>query len=203
MKHLFLLTCLTFLFSCAQAPKKSPSSSMTKSSEVAKTASKAKVEKMNEPQALNKKTAKSKKKLSEEELLVELTGKASSSSGERKLYLAVAEAFQNKKIDQVRSRAKEFGVRYPKSSLMDNVLYVAGLAEMENSQYFAAIKYFQRIETEFPRSDRARAARLSKALMYKRMNLETQSQLNLKQVQRVYPGSPEAYRAEAELKLMK
>lgn len=200
MKQLYIPLLLVFVVGCSHKPKKIAQNSKEKKSIVAAPVSSAESVAKN-PLPKNVKPAK--KELSEQDLLVELTGKKVSKQSEASLYMQIASAFQNRKSDVVRQKSKEFMIRFSKSSLMDNVLYVNGLSEMENSRYVEALRIFQRIEAEYPKGDRAAAARLSKALMYKRMNLKDQSQSNLQAVHKSYPGSPEAYRAQVELKIMK
>lgn len=196
MKQLWIPLFLVFIVGCSHKSKKSAQN--VKEKKVFETSSSS-------PTApVAKNTLKPvKKKMSDQEMLQELTGKRTKNQSEGAMYLQIANAFQAKKPYILRTKAREFMVRFPKSTLMDNVLYVSGLSEMESSQYLEALKYFQRIEKEYPKGDRAAAARLSKALMYKRMNLVAQSESNLKSVRSNYPGSPEAYRAEAELKILK
>lgn len=200
MKQLWIPLLLVFVVGCSHKPKKIAQKSKEKKTVVAVSAPEATPVAKN---TLPKNVKPAKKKLSDQELLTELTGKKISKQNEASLYMQIANAFQIKKSDVLRQKSKEFMIRFPKSSLMDNVLYVNGLSEMENSRYVEALKFFQRIEKEYPKGDRAGAARLSKALMYKRMNLKDQSQSNLQAVHTSYPGSPEAYRAQVELKIMK
>jgi TolA-binding protein len=71
---------------------------------------------------------------------------------------------------------------------------------VEHSNFPEAIRYFARIEKEYPNSDKAASARFAKAMTYKKMNLPQFAKRSLAEVRAKYPGSPESFRADAELK---
>ncbi|MNT03281.1 hypothetical protein D3C72_1378050 [compost metagenome] len=92
---------------------------------------------------------------------------------------------------------------FPKSSYADNVLFLAGRRAADHGDYPAAIKYFAKIEKEYPRSNKFVAARFAKAMTYKKMNLPQFSLKILSEVRNKYAGSPESFRADSELKMFK
>ncbi|HEY8269998.1 MAG TPA: tetratricopeptide repeat protein, partial [Pseudobdellovibrionaceae bacterium] len=96
-----------------------------------------------------------------------------------------------------------FITRFPSSPYADNVLYLAGRRAFSAKNYAEAIKYYQKVITQYSRSNKAVAAKFAKAVTYKKMNLEPQAEGVLNDLRRRYPGSPEAFRAENELKLMR
>lgn len=140
-------------------------------------------------------------KIEEVKLLSELKGNKISAKNDIELYELMTKAYQEKQTDLIKLYTKDFEARFSKSDLLDNAWYLTGLALSENSEYYSALSYFQKIETYSPYGDRASQAKLAKALMYKKMGLLDVSVLNLKELVKRYPGSPESYRAANELKL--
>ena len=72
---------------------------------------------------------------------------------------------------------------------------------LQNRSYPEALRDFQKISKNYPNSNKAVSAQFSKAITYKRLNLPAESKRVFKEVMAKYPGSPESFRAEAELKL--
>lgn len=140
-------------------------------------------------------------KIEEVKLLSELKGNKISAKNDIELYELMTKAYQEKQTDLIKLYTKDFEARFSKSDLLDNAWYLTGLALSENSEYYSALSYFQKIETYSPYGDRASQAKLAKALMYKKMGLLDVSVVNLKELVKRYPGSPESYRAANELKL--
>lgn len=141
-------------------------------------------------------------KIEEVKLLSELKGNKISAKNDIELYELMTKSYQEKQTDLIKLYTKDFEARFSKSDLLDNAWYLTGLALSENSEYYSALSYFQKIETYSPYGDRASQAKLAKALMYKKMGLEDVSVVNLKELVKKYPGSPESYRATNELKLV-
>lgn len=141
--------------------------------------------------------------LSSQSLLIELTGKDITKENDISLYAEMVSAYQdgNKKIFQ--SRLEALIKRFPQSSYADNALYLAGRMAVDNKNYADAIKYFARIEKDYPRSNKIVAAKFAKAMTYKKMNLPEFAMRALQEVRSRYVGSPESFRADAELKIMK
>ncbi|RYZ91024.1 MAG: tetratricopeptide repeat protein [Proteobacteria bacterium] len=141
--------------------------------------------------------------LGKEALMIELTGKDPSKIDETGLYSEIVSAFRKNDEIGFKSRMQTFMTRFSNSAYADNVLYLAGRLAFTNKNYPEAIRYYQRVVTQYPRSNKAVAAKLAKGLAYKRMNLAPQAGFVFKDVRAKYPGSPEAFRAETEMKLSK
>ncbi|MFV3409105.1 tetratricopeptide repeat protein [Bdellovibrio bacteriovorus] len=141
--------------------------------------------------------------LSQEALLVELTGKDLSKESDIGLYAEMVSAYQNNDEIAFKSRLQSLLSRYPQSPYADNALFVAGRMAVDNGNYAEAIKYFAQIEKQYPRSNKVAAAKFAKAMTYKKMNLPEFSRKALLDVRSRYPGSPESFRADAELKILK
>ncbi|KHD87677.1 MAG: hypothetical protein OM95_13080 [Bdellovibrio sp. ArHS] len=143
------------------------------------------------------------KDLQQESLLVELTGKDISKENDITLYAEMVSAYQNDDEIAFKSRLQSLLSRFPQSSYADNALFLAGRMAVDHNNFAEAIKYFARIEKEYPLSNKVVAAKFAKAMTYKRMNLPEYALLTLKEVRTKYPGSPESFRADAEIRMTK
>ncbi|KYG67735.1 hypothetical protein AZI87_00155 [Bdellovibrio bacteriovorus] len=143
------------------------------------------------------------KELQQESLLVELTGKDISKENDITLYAEMVSAYQNDDEIAFKSRLQSLLSRFPQSSYADNALFLAGRMAVDHNNFAEAVKYFARIEKEYPRSNKVAAAKFAKAMTYKRMNLPEYALMTLKEVRTKYPGSPESFRADAEIRMTK
>ena len=135
--------------------------------------------------------------------MIELTGKDPSKVDETALYAEIASSYRKNDEIGFKSRMQTFLTRFPQSAYADNVLYLAGRMAFDNKNFAEAIKYYQRVISKYPRSNKVVAARLGKGVAYKKMNLTPQAGYVFKDLRKRYPGSPEAFRAENELKIIK
>ncbi len=100
------------------------------------------------------------------------------------------------------SRYQAFMRTYPQSALADDAAYLAGLMSLSNKNYGPSLKYFNLVIQKYPSSNKASSSLFAKGVALKKMNLMSESQQLFVQVQKKYPGSPEALRAEGELKIL-
>lgn len=142
------------------------------------------------------------KELKEQQLLVELTGKDVSKESDTKLYAEMVGAYEADDEIAFKSRLQSLLSRFPTSSYADNALYLAGKLAVNHSNYPEAIRFFGKVEKEYPQSDKVTAATFAKAMTYKKMNLGEYAKRALTEVRAKYPGSPESFRANAELKML-
>ncbi|MBV2167319.1 MAG: tetratricopeptide repeat protein [Bdellovibrio sp.] len=143
------------------------------------------------------------KDLNQQALLVELTGKDLSKENDIALYAEMVSAYQNDDEIAFKSRLQSLLTRFPQSSYADNALFLAGRMAVDHNNFAEAIKYFAQVEKEYPRSNKVVAAKFAKAMTYKKMNLPEFALRTLKEVRAKYPGSPESFRADVELKMIK
>lgn len=141
--------------------------------------------------------------MSKEALLVELTGKDVSKEGAATLYAEIVGAYQADDELGLNSRVQNLLSRFPHSEYADNALYLAGRIAMDHRNYAVALKNFSRVLQEYPDSNKAVSAEFAKAIAYNKMNLPQFAREGLKDVIKRYPGSPESFRAESELRLIK
>lgn len=140
---------------------------------------------------------------SKEALLVELTGKDLSKESDITLYAEMVSAYDGNDEIAFKSRLQSLMTRFPQSPYADNALFLAGRMAVDRGNYAEAVKYFSRVEKEYPRSNKVVSAKFAKAMTYKKMNLPEFSRKALLEVRSKYPGSPESFRADAELKVLK
>lgn len=143
-----------------------------------------------------------KDKRADDALMIELTGQDQSSMTDVELYSELVAAYQARDEIGFKSRLQKFMSRHSKSPFADNALYLAGRMALESKAYGEAIKYFQRVTTEYPRSNRVVSAQFAKAMAYKKMNLESQARKVFREIMQKYPGSPESFRADGEMRLL-
>lgn len=143
------------------------------------------------------------KDLNQQALLVELTGKDISKENDITLYAEMVSAYQRDDEIGFKSRLQGLLERFPQSPYADNALFLAGRMAVDHSNFAEAIKYFSMIEKNYPRSNKVVAAKFAKAMTYKKMNLPEFAIRNLKEIRSKYVGSPEFFRADAQLKMFK
>ena len=141
--------------------------------------------------------------MNKDALMIELTGKDPSKVDEATLYSEIVNAYRSNDEIGFKSRMQTFMTRFSASAYADNVLYLAGRMAFSNKNYAEAIKYYQKVITQYPRSNKVVAAEFAKALAYKKMNLESQAKFVFQDLRKKYPGSPESFRAENEMKILK
>jgi len=123
--------------------------------------------------------------------------------GEEILYTRVLENYRKGNIEELQKLANRLTKLFPHSVYCDNALYLTGLAMVEKGVFGPAIKIFDRIEEQYPVGNKRVAAIYAKSAIYKKLNLPQLSKMMLEKVVRVYPGTPEALRAQMELKQLK
>lgn len=137
-----------------------------------------------------------------DDLVKELEGIKDSKS-DLEYYSEIISDYQTGKYRNLSIRLKGFAKKFPKSPFLDNAYYLAGKMALEEKNYKDSVGYFQRIITEFPMSNKVVAAKFGKAMAYKNMNLNAQSLAIFGDIRRKHPQSPEFFRAETEMKLIK
>lgn len=137
-----------------------------------------------------------------EDLLRELEG-IKDAKTDIQYYSEIITDYQTGKYNSLNIRLNSLIRKFPKSSYIDNSLNLAGKLALERKNYLEALKHFQKIISMYPFSNKVPSAQFGKAMAYKFMNLNAQSKNTLIEMRKKYPNSPEYFRAEAELKLIK
>lgn len=160
--------------------------------------SKAKTSKKTQVQSHLTETARA-----EAQLYNELTGKDYGRMGEMDLYSEILTSYQSQNEPEFSAMLNVFLQKHSQSIYADNALYLAGKMALEKKQYGKAVHYFQRVQDQFPRSNKVVSAAFGKGIAYKKMNLERLALKMFEEVKRKYPGSPESFRAGNEVKLIR
>jgi TolA-binding protein len=147
-------------------------------------------------------TQSASKGISSQSLLVELTGQDVTKEDDLTMYSQMVNSFQKDDEIGLKSRLQSLLQRFPQSIYSDNALYLAGRMAVDHKDYAEAIKFFSQIERDYPKSNKVTAAKFAKAMTYKAMNLPELSTQVLNEVRSNYVGSPESFRANAELKII-
>lgn len=148
------------------------------------------------------KAAPGKGELSRESLVKELTGKDEAKMSEVDLYAEIVAAYQGQDLGGLRGKVQRFVARFPQSPFADNALYLAGRQALDRKSYSESLRYFQKISTDYPRSNRMVSSQFAKGMAYKKMNLEEEARKVFRDIVAKYPGSPESYRADSEMRLL-
>lgn len=147
--------------------------------------------------------AEIKKQSQREALLAELTGKNVAAMNDSSIYAEVVGAYQSNDSVTLKSRLQSLLKRYPQSEYADNALYLAGRNAMEQRNYADALKYFSQVIERYPNGNKVVSAQFAKAMTYRKMNLDPMAKQVLADLKKKYPGSPESFRADNELKMIK
>lgn len=137
-----------------------------------------------------------------DDLVKELEG-IKDSKTDLEYYSEIISDYQSGKYRNLSIRLKGFAKRFPKSPFLDNAYYLAGKLALEEKNYKDSVGYFQRVISGFPLSNKVVAAKFGKAMAYRNMNLNSQSLAVFNEIRRKHPQSPEFFRAETEMKLVK
>lgn len=122
---------------------------------------------------------------------------------ERQLYAELVNAYDQNNEIAFFSRFQSFLQNYNQSPLADDAIYLAGLMSLSNKNYGPSLRYFNQVMKQYPLSNKASAAMYAKGVALKKLNLTEESRHVFLKVRKSYPGSPEAMRAQTELKLIK
>ncbi len=126
----------------------------------------------------------------------------SEKTGEHFLYSKILDTYRAKNAEELDRTQQLLLKSYPESVFADNSIYLTGLLAFEKQDYKTALKSFDKLLREYPRSNKAVAALFAKASVEKRMGHATEAKKSFIQVRDLFPGSPEAARVSVELKLL-
>ncbi len=95
-----------------------------------------------------------------------------------------------------------FLANYPNSDLSSNARYWLGESHYGKKEYKEAINSYDRVELDYPRSEKVPAALLKKGYAYLALKDKKRASSAFKQVVTLYPKSPEAGKASDKLSQM-
>ncbi len=123
-------------------------------------------------------------------------------TGEHYLYSKILETYGARNAVELEKTLELLLKTYPESVFADNAIYMSGLLAFESDDYRTALKQFDKLLQEYPRSNKAVAALFAKASIEKRTGRVSEAKRGFLQLRDLYPGSPEAARVSVELKLL-
>lgn len=111
--------------------------------------------------------------------------------------------FRNGDLDGARQGFAAFLRDHPNSALSPNARYWLGESHYGKKDYKQAIDSYDRVELDFPQSEKVPAAILKKGYAYLAMKDKKRASSAFKQVVTLYPRSPEAGKASDKLSQLK
>lgn len=135
-------------------------------------------------------------------LFFELSGENFKDLDEESIFEKIMDKYRNNDLRAMEAYSNLLINKYPLSHLADNALYYEGMLALNSKNYGKSLEYFQKVIALYPQSNKAVSALFAKGVLYRKMNLNSESESILKDLQHRFPGSPESLRAELEIKAL-
>ncbi len=136
------------------------------------------------------------------ELKAELTGRDLYKMNDDQLYTDILSQYQKGDTASMKRALNLMLKKYKQSIHADNAIYLVGYSALEKNRFAEGLAYFQLLLKMYPQSNKAVSAEFAKGIAYRNMRLPSLAQKTFLKVRKHYPGSPESFRSENELKLM-
>ncbi len=144
-----------------------------------------------------------KQKQKKSNLMKELTGEDPSKKSEKDLYVEILKSYQDSKPAITHSLRQQMEKKFSLSPLLDNSLYLEGLAYYQKKEFGKSLLAFDRIIKKYPGSNKVPAAHLAKGQIYKALDMNGFAKNHFSILTKKYPQSPEAFQAREEMRLIK
>jgi TolA-binding protein len=118
------------------------------------------------------------------------------------LYSEMVRSFQSRDIERLELLLAELLKQFPNSIHADNALVITGQLNISINRSAEALRQFEQVIQDYPFGNRLPAAQFGKSVAYKNLKLYKYANSALDQLKKDFPGSPEAYRAELEKRLI-
>jgi TolA-binding protein len=138
-----------------------------------------------------------------DKLYFELSGEKYEGLNSNQVYEKIIEKYRGNDLKALEAYMNLLLIKYPQSHFADNALYLQGMLAFSIKSYAKSLEAFQKIIKLYPNGNKAVSALFAKGILYKKLNLKTESENVLSNVKVKYPGSPESLRADAEIKILK
>ncbi len=122
---------------------------------------------------------------------------------EHLLYAKVIESYRKGDSSLLNKSVRMFLKTYPQSVHADNALYLNGLLALSKESFKRALKNFNLVSRFYPTGNKVPAALLSKGITLRKLGKKDQAKKVFKNVRKKYPGSPEYFQSDFQLKLLK
>lgn len=136
-------------------------------------------------------------------LYFELSGEKFENLSSQQIYDLASEKYRSNDLKALEAYTNLLVSKYPRSRFADNALYLQGMLAFSIKSYAKSLESFQKIIQQYPNSNKVVSALFAKGILYKKMNLNSESESVLSSVKSKFPGSPESLRADAEIKILK
>jgi TolA-binding protein len=136
-------------------------------------------------------------------LYFELSGEKYENFNSQQIYEKIIEKYRSNDLKAIEIYTNLLLAKYPQSHFADNALYLEGMLAFSIKSYAKSLECFQKIISIYPNGNKAVSALFAKGILYKKMNLRSESENVLTNIKTKYPGSPESLRADAEIKILK
>lgn len=101
------------------------------------------------------------------------------------------------------ARKSLFIKKFPNSARADEVFYLSGMMAFSSKDYGSALRDFNQVIKQYPYSNKKPAALFAKGAVLRKMDMAPLAKNAFAKVVTQYPGSPEALRAQNELRTIK
>ncbi len=125
-----------------------------------------------------------------------------SSMTEKSAFKKVMSYYKMNDERMLKSSAKNFRQKFPKSTYLDNIFYMMGSLKLKNKDYVKSIRYFDQVAKKYPTQDKAPFSIYAKGLVYKKLGLKDQAVTAFETVAKKYPSSKAAKKAIKEIKTL-
>jgi TolA-binding protein len=123
-------------------------------------------------------------------------------TAEQRIYSKILESYRIHNAVELQKSLEMLLKAYSDSVYSDNALYLAGILAFENGDLQKANQYLNRVIREYSRGNKVVSALFAKAMIEKREGKYEEAKTSLRVIQTNYPGSPEAFRAVFESKII-
>ena len=123
-------------------------------------------------------------------------------SGDHLLYAKVIESFRAEQKEDLLRSVELLQKGFPESEHVDNALYLKGLYHFAHNELADALKTFRQVQEKYPESNKVVSSLFAEAMVLKKMSRRTEAEQKLKNVAKLFPGSPESQRVDLELRIL-
>ncbi len=136
-------------------------------------------------------------------LLVSTTALPAESNPEHLLYAKVIESYRQGDSLLLNKSVRLFLKTYPRSVHADNSLYLNGLLALSKENYKRASKNFSLLQKFYPTGNKVPSAMVGKGIALRKLGKNEMATKVFERVRKKYPGSPEYFQSEFQLKILK
>ena len=122
---------------------------------------------------------------------------------EHLLYSKVIESYRQGDSLLLNKAVRLFLKTYPQSVHADNSLYLNGLLALSKENYKRASKNFSLLQKYYPNGNKIPSAMVGKGIALRKLGKKEKAKQIFEKIRKKYPGSPEYFQSEFQLKILK